>query len=289
MLALILLFRNGSTCEKFSSMMHVSPPTVTSLIEREGLILHSTLAEEWFTNRPPPECNMSDGDRFCLIGDSKTFECYRPKVSFNEAKVYWDGKNCIYGLKKLVLVQAVPPHYARFVDTYKVASSHDYQNLKKYSHNIARWLGPNPQYSTLFDSAYIGPAEDTPGINRVALKKKSTVREQERARQAHLAARRVVVEQFFGRLTSLFPIARNKYIWDHSLFDLIIDICILLTNEHIKFRQLSEEDGTFFQQIKMKLKQQKDDLEAKVFAQRNRAKNAKNIRRNLSRLGRLNN
>lgn len=51
---------------------------------------------------------------------------HQPKVPFNEAKVYFDGKNHIYALKVEVGVLVNPSHYGIFIADCAVGSKHDY-------------------------------------------------------------------------------------------------------------------------------------------------------------------
>ncbi len=60
-----------------------------------------------------------------------------------------------------------------------------------------------------------------------------------------MAQVRVPVEQFFGRLYSLWAVARLKYRWSHEYFNHDIDNCILLSNEHIEKNQLKQTDCEF--------------------------------------------
>jgi len=64
-----------------------------------------------------------------------------------------------------------------------------------------------------------------------------------------LKTKRVLVECFFGRLKTLFRMARDVYRYDLSNFDVDLDCCIMLTNEHIKCNDLNEFDSHYYQKI----------------------------------------
>ncbi len=101
-----------------------------SAIMRAKDALFGLLIEKWWAEplvRPVP----LEGTAYPFIGlvcDSTSTEVFRPAGRFEEAKVYWDGKNKIYALKKEVAVLACSPHYAifsgpAFVGSATIASS----------------------------------------------------------------------------------------------------------------------------------------------------------------------
>lgn len=194
-----------------------------------------------------------------------TWETFRPRGRFEEQKVYWDGKNNIYGLKKEVGVMAAEPHYALLSSKGHVANTHDYQIHKETYRSYVPYLEklteeramlPMDQQSThwaiIADKAYIGPEGDTPNVRRLTPKKATGGRRltnDEQSRNRELKLLRVYVECFFGRLQKLWKVARETYRWDHSAFDTDSDNMILLTNEHIKAYSLEEEDKQFHKQV----------------------------------------
>jgi hypothetical protein len=75
-----------------------------------------------------------------IIIDNHTTQCYHPKVSFDEAKIYYDGKNHIYGLKSEVVVSATPPYYCVFVSDHTSSSIHNFEIIKKRYHRYFEYL-----------------------------------------------------------------------------------------------------------------------------------------------------
>ena len=119
-----------------------------------------------------------------LLVDSTSIQVQKPKARFEEAKIYWDGKNHMYTLKKEVAVMVSNPHYCLFLQKGVVGSKHDYEYLKTTFHSYIRYLQKtseefillltdqaNKNWGTLFDKCYIGPESDTPGLRRIAPKK----------------------------------------------------------------------------------------------------------------------
>jgi len=118
-----------------------------SAIMRAKDALFGLLIEKWWAEplvRPVP----LEGTAYPFIGlvcDSTSTEVFRPAGRFEEAKVYWDGKNKIYALKKEVAVLACSPHYAIFSGPAFVGSEHDYSFFKKGFQKYKDYLTKTPQ------------------------------------------------------------------------------------------------------------------------------------------------
>lgn len=169
---------------------------------------------------------------------------------------------------------ASAPHYALFTSKGFVASRHDYSHHKEHYLNYCEYLVKSPQeaaqipndrdnrWANLCDSGYEGSLDDTPEERRVALKK-APLTQADRDKNYELARLRVPVEQFFGRLTGLWGIVRHTYKYDHQSFDADIDMCILLTNEHIRYARLTMEDAEFYRSFLSERIRQKEQRQEK--------------------------
>ncbi len=247
--------KSGTDLEELGTLLKIPMTTLATALTRIRPIVHETLVESWWTKRRRPQAlNQPNFPHIALLIDSTTISVFRPHTSFAEAKIYWDGKNHIYGIKKEVAVMAHPPHYALFSSTGFVASKHDYQYHKESFERYLPYLAKTteeshqlrndtaePSWAALFDSGYVGPPTDTPGMRRIFVKK-GNLGLQEQMLNKELCTIRNPVEQFFGRVWKLWKVARGVYRWDHRHFDVDIDVCILLTNEHIKRHDLVELD-----------------------------------------------
>ena len=119
---------------------------------------------------------------------------------------------------------AAHPHYCLFSQKAVVDSVHDFNILKTtyssymdYLTNRAEEINfifsdkSNPSWTILFESAYIcTDINKTPDLRKIALLK-GEMTQTERNLQLELRKTRVVVEQFFGRLKSLWEIFRKPY------------------------------------------------------------------------------
>ncbi|ETI43166.1 hypothetical protein F443_11829 [Phytophthora nicotianae P1569] len=58
-----------------------------------------------------------------------------------------------------------------------------------------------------------------------------------------IAHDRVIVDNYFGRLTTLWAMCSDKYRWDENNYDMFFRSSIALTNFHVRFLPLRDEDG----------------------------------------------
>jgi len=184
-------------------------------------------------------------------------EVFRPRGRFEEAKIYFDGKNKIYAIKKEVAVLAYPPYYGLFFQKGQVGSKHDYSVFQGTHSNYSAFLKKTPReqvelggdrdsrWAILLDKAYVGPDSDTPNVRRIFISKNPRT-EAERARNQELSKLRVHIECWFGRMKNLWKFARDVYTHDHRYFDEHFEIMALLTNENIRAMELGPEDRQYY-------------------------------------------
>ena len=67
-----------------------------------------------------------------------------------------------------------------------------------------------------------------------------------------LSSDRVIVENFFGRLNGLWEVTSRKYRWAEEIYDPILHLCVALTNIHIFWHPLRDQDGERYQQVRNK-------------------------------------
>lgn len=228
-------------------------------IARVRPVLNRALHSRWLEPRQRPRpLSATVYPHIALLVDCHTTECFRPIGPFEEAKIYWDGKNSIYGLKSEVAVMASPPHFCLFVVPRTVPSRHDYEYHKSHFEVYLPYLLKTPAehlrlpgdenyrfWAVAGDKAYIGPDADTPDERRIT-PKKGHLSQAERARNQNVNRIRVPVEQFFGRLLQSWGFVRGVYRWDHSNFDMDFENACLLTNELIQHNDLQQLDHDFY-------------------------------------------
>lgn len=186
-------------------------PTLNKMISRSRLAINQGLKEKWMNNRKHHLPESLDSNReIALIVDCTTVEIFKPTGTWDESKIYWDGKNKIYGLKKEVAISSNFPYQALFIEKSKPASFHDYRIFKENYFKFVPYLQKSfeetqkfPEtelsWSILCDLGYIGPEMDTPGLRKIVIPN-SDDSLNDSINSTRLRSLRVQVERFFGRL-----------------------------------------------------------------------------------------
>jgi hypothetical protein len=272
MLALLMLYKLNWTLGELSTWLKVKETTLRGALERIRRPFLELLRQRWNPDKFRPKPLEGNYPYIGLIGDTTSMEVFRPRGRFEEAKIYWDGKNKIYALKKEVAILPYPPYFALFFQKGRVASMHDYSILQDTQASYSSFLKKTPReqielgndrdlrWGILFDKAYVGPEEDTPGLRRIFISKRPR-NEAERTRNTQLSKIRVNIERWFGRLKQLWKFARDVYTHDHRFFDEHFEIMGLLTNEHIRVMELTAEDRSYYRAY---LKERRSTAEEKL-------------------------
>ena len=61
-----------------------------------------------------------------------------------------------------------------------------------------------------------------------------------------LSSDRIIVENYFGRLSQLWAILSRKWVRSEKLYDLIFGLGIAFTNYHVTLHSLKDVDGEWF-------------------------------------------
>lgn len=210
-----------------------------------------------------------------LLVDSTTISINKPISTFSEAKVFWDGKNHTYGIKKEVAVSASKPHYAVFVQVVCTIMKFWRKGPRGTSNILSRPQKRSKNFHKITSLA--GQLCSTMATKDHSLILQDFVVRcsscnfncKSRIGSSGTCKLRVLVEQFFGRMTQLWAITKNKYRWSHELFDTDIDNCVWLTNENIRFSQLLHLDYQFhIAYIKSRIHQEMAAFEKRRVKQR---------------------
>lgn len=282
----------GKDFDKLAAAVGIPAGRFADNVGRVRPVLHAALCSRWLS--PPARPQALVGTNFPHIGvllDCHTTEGFRPKAPFLEGKIYYDGKNKIYGLKSELGVDAHPPHYCKFTANHTPASVHDYEyhkhNYQLFLPHLLKTPGehhalPNDVQQRFWavcgDKGYVGPETDTPDERRIT-PKKGPLTQEDRARNTEINRIRVPVEQFFGRMLSSWGLLHGVYRWDHVNFDFDFRICALLTNELIRHNQLAELDHDFYTKYLSTRRTEAEQRHRKRQEQLQRYANAKRARR----------
>jgi hypothetical protein len=105
------------------------------------LILFQVLHEKWLLS--PSRLKPLVDSPFLhveIIINNHTTQYYHLKVLFDKAKIYYDRKNHIYGLKSEVVVSATPSYYCIFVGDHTPGFVYNFKIIKRKYHCYFEYL-----------------------------------------------------------------------------------------------------------------------------------------------------
>jgi hypothetical protein len=254
----LMWMKSAQPYSQIAAVFDINETLVEDALNRVRVPLLETLESRWWAPRVRPQFNDgSVAPTAAIIIDGHTTQIGQPKLPYSEAKVYFDGKNWIYGYKSEVAVSTAAPHYCLFTSPHYPGSAHDYEIHKKEFRTYAEYLQMTPEeavqcglghgvhyWKIMADKGYIGNPNDTHPLERVC-PHKGRLTEPQRAWNGLFARERVVVEQYLGRLSRLWEVLNTTWTYDEEHFDTDFSIACMLTNEHIRQFDLEEGDRQF--------------------------------------------
>lgn len=242
--------RNVSTFEK--SIMRFIDVILDSLMDRFFLQVRRECTMRVLTSNQMVFSNFPTALYAC---DVKFHHTNRPRGSMRDVKAYFSGKHKLYGYKTEVSV--APNGMAIYASEHVPAAVSDIEIFKR---NIRthRQLTlkdddeksiadpdslENDAWAILFDKGYVGCQQ----LVRAFIPKKKPIRGSlsttDKIRNGLLSSDRVIVENWFGRLVSLWGIMFKQYRWSEGNYDTFFALCLCLTNFHILLHPLRHKDG----------------------------------------------
>lgn len=99
-----------------------------------------------------------------------------------------------------------------------------------------------PHWAVLADSGYEGAQELVRAITPIKKGQGLALSASEELHNSHVATNRVVCENFYGRMVSLFRVISGTYRHSHARINTIFRICVALTNFHVAQHPLRDEE-----------------------------------------------
>ena len=96
------------------------------------------------SRRRPKHLRASVALEAGLIIDAHTTQIEPPKMPYEDAKVYFDGKNSIYGYKNEIAVSTSAPHICLFASPNFPGSVHDYEIHRQVYRSYGEYLQMTP-------------------------------------------------------------------------------------------------------------------------------------------------
>ncbi|KAE8891200.1 hypothetical protein PF003_g24632 [Phytophthora fragariae] len=250
-----------------ASVFKINPPTFQKMIMKFTEMI-SPFVYARFVEDTNTKWSMRE-----LVVAGKTFSnfaCarYATDVTFQQANIpyglcegrsiYFSGKHKLHGYK--VEVSVLPtgkainctshhPGHVSDIEIFRRNQAFHSQNMKKSEAN-KRLQDEGPlvteypdEWAHLADKGYQGLSSHFRAITPNKKQPGETLSIEQLEENDRIAHDRVLVENYFGRLTSLWAVASDKYRWSESSYDTLFRTCVALTNFHVHLNPLRSADG----------------------------------------------
>ena len=218
---------------------------------------HFAATNELFKNHP-----------HALCATDVTFQkTNSPSGNHQESTFMFSAKHKLYGYKMEVSVfpsgfaACASAHRAGSVsdltifremyDFHKTATEKGMDQLTIPDHGPLREKYPN-LWSILADKGYQGAADELRVLYPKKKKPHKMLSVDEEEGNKELSSARVIVKNFFGQMNGLWEVTSRKYRWAQELYDPILRLCVALTNIHILWHPLRDQDGERYEQVRNK-------------------------------------
>ena len=231
------------------------------VVDLTGPISMRTLRETNSTFREFPEA---------LYAVDVTFQqSFRPSGSINEGKIFFSGKHKLYGLKVEVsvlpngLAMSCSDHFPGSISDLEIIQRrqdwHKRRSRKKGDDNELTENGLfyniyKKRWALLADEGHQGFGIFLRAILPERKPPRGVLSISEEAFIRRIARDRSIVENYFGRLCTLWTLLSAKWRWNHSIYDDFFKLGVALTNAHIKNFPLRAEDQEMSNRMKNRLR-----------------------------------
>ncbi|ETP23929.1 hypothetical protein F441_03005 [Phytophthora nicotianae CJ01A1] len=224
---------------------------------------------------------------------------HSPSAFIAENGKFYSGKHGLYGLK--VEVSVDKRGIAINCSQHVPGATHDITIFKgnKEFHNVKMKKLPGDEmlpddcplaevfpaeWAILADKVYQGISSFLRGI---LPKKGRNISLADLSHNDKVAHDRVIVENFFGRLNQLWRITSDKFRLGRDLYDDIFRLCLGLTNVHVSYCPLRQDNGDWYRRSQNKLIQLGQLLKQKrrLAQEKYRAKKRRRLSSTLADLG----
>lgn len=195
--------------------------------------------------------------------DVKFQEAYRPSGRFIEAKRYYSGKHSLYGLKLEASVAlpgicvSLSKHYPGSIHDNTIFTERRDIHTNLLSKNVE--IGEltiedngegcqdfNSSWGVLVDMGYQGSGVIARTIQPKRKPRNDDLTNEEIQRNRRVSSDRIIVENYFGRMSKLWSIMADTFRWSHDKYDMVSTITCALTNYHTSLTPLIAQDGAYY-------------------------------------------
>ena len=266
----------GSHWDYIGSMFRIKGPVFQRMVKTLLLLFSEELYEGMVveerrrnTMRHFPGANkLFKHHPHALYATDVTFQqTNRPSGNHQESKGMFSVKRKLYGYKMEIsvfptgLAACASAHrpgsvsdltiFREMYEFHNTATEKGMDDVSIPDHGSLRSKYPN-LWAVLADKGYQGAADELRVLYPKKKKPHKMLSVDEEQDNKDLSSDRVIGENYFGRMTSLWEITSRKYRWTEELYDPIVHLCVALANIHIFWHPLRDTDGERYQQLRNK-------------------------------------
>lgn len=252
----LLLFlnwlRTGNSLELVATGFELKKATVDRTVKEVARVATPISVDRFITRQARMPFPAQEDFADCgLVVDARVQDRGRPVGTQLEAKSYYSGKHHLYCLKSQVVTNR--DGLAVLVDAGVRGATHDLTLFRQGVRGVEALIDAHPgePCKILADKAYIGDSGSPRVVLVTPIKKEPGLfltAAQLTYNRIH-ARNRIVVENFFGRLTAKFSITLYRWAGDVSLYPTVFLACCALVNFDLRpdgGSPLRRDDGHFY-------------------------------------------
>lgn len=193
----------------------------------------------------------------------------RPSGNMTEGKKYFSGKHKLYGYKVELSVLPIgicigcTKHYPGSVSDLEIfrqnSSFHEESSKKVVKDFDLSDEGMLEEmqadfWAILADKGYQGATEFFRVVHPKKVYQNSPLSTTDQEINRKISSDRIIVENYFGRLCSLWTLFSHKWRWNEGSYDVFFKIAVALTNFHVKKFPLQRKDQEYFSGVRNRLR-----------------------------------
>ncbi|ETV74307.1 hypothetical protein H257_10914 [Aphanomyces astaci] len=258
----LVILKYYQTWQKHALDFDINAPTLEKMIIRVVDVI-SPIIYAHFVTMPTMEALREHSTTFRnypyakYATDVKFQPSHRPSGRFGEQKHYFSGKHKLYGLKieasvsaQGLLVDMGPHEPGSVADLTMFRKRLDVHvtNLKKtpteatVNDNGERFQAFSTMWAVFVDKGYYGLTASVRAIHQKKRPSNAALDRPDLKRNSVVSSDRVIVENFFGGVCTLWKISYSTFVWGEKIYDGIQRLTFALTNFHVGLIPLRDDD-----------------------------------------------
>lgn len=279
--------KHGGHWEFMGRMFGIKGPTFERMVLRFITMLSPVIqdrfvakaASEWDMDKLHEAEKTFTSFKCARYATDVTFQqALRPSGNIFEGKRYFSGKHKLYGYKcdfsvlPNGLAVCVSDHYPGSVSDLEIFQrmrpKHEVLSRKADRDSSIQDFDPlrmeHPgKWAIICDKGYEGAQEFMRTIRPKKKPMNGYLSRVEEEYNRTVSSDRIIVENFFGRLGTLWDVCCRKWRWAEEQYDDIFKICVGLSNFHIRLHPLRHDDSAKYNMHRNRLLSIGEDISRK--------------------------